>query len=138
VHGDAAGPQAVGNRPPDGRSWEHAPGECLGALRPGRVRVITSADGRVVWVTARGSNALLGFAADRLRTDPARALLAGVQVATVLAVEQKATGVFNIVDDEPAPSANGCPTWPRARGPSGRCGSPHGWAGCWPANRRSR
>lgn len=27
------------------------------------VRVITSADGRAVWVTARGSNALLGFAA---------------------------------------------------------------------------
>ena len=82
MHGDAAGPQAVGNRPPGGRSWEHAPGGCLGALRPGRVRVITSADGRVVWVTARGSNALLGFAADRLRTDPARALPAGVQVGT--------------------------------------------------------
>jgi len=46
------------------------------------VRVITSADGRVVWVTARGSNALLGFAADRLRADPAHALVARVQVGT--------------------------------------------------------
>jgi len=37
------------------------------------VRVITSASGQVVWVTARGSNALLGFSAGRLRTDrPAR------------------------------------------------------------------
>jgi len=46
------------------------------------VRVITSASGQVVWVTARGSNALLGFSAGRLRTDPARALLARVQVGT--------------------------------------------------------
>jgi DNA-binding beta-propeller fold protein YncE len=44
------------------------------------VRVITSADGRVVWVTARASDALLAFSAGRLRTDPARALLASVRV----------------------------------------------------------
>jgi DNA-binding beta-propeller fold protein YncE len=44
------------------------------------VRVITSADGGVVWVTARESDRLLGFAASRLRTSPARSLIASVQV----------------------------------------------------------
>ena len=44
------------------------------------VRVITSADGSVVWVTARGSDRLLGFSAARLRTDPARSLIASVEV----------------------------------------------------------
>jgi len=44
------------------------------------VRVITSADGGVVWVTARESDRLLGFAAARLRTDPARSLIASVEV----------------------------------------------------------
>ncbi len=42
--------------------------------------------------------------------------------ATVLAVEQRARGVFNIVDDEPAPAGG------RAR----RFGCPSGWRGCWP------
>ena len=32
--------------------------------------------------------------------------------------------------------ASGCPTWPRARGRSGRCGSPGGWPGCWPGKWR--
>jgi DNA-binding beta-propeller fold protein YncE len=44
------------------------------------VRVIASADGRVVWVTARGSDAVLAFSAGKLRTDPARALLADIPV----------------------------------------------------------
>jgi DNA-binding beta-propeller fold protein YncE len=44
------------------------------------VRVITSADGSVVWVTARGSDRLLGFSAARLRSDPAHALVASVAV----------------------------------------------------------
>jgi DNA-binding beta-propeller fold protein YncE len=44
------------------------------------VRVITSADGRVLWVTARGSDAVLGFSATRLRADPRHALDAQVQV----------------------------------------------------------
>jgi DNA-binding beta-propeller fold protein YncE len=44
------------------------------------VRVITSASGSVVWVTARASDALLAFSAGRLRTDPAHALLADVRV----------------------------------------------------------
>ncbi len=46
------------------------------------VRVVTSADGRVAWVTARGSNAVLGFATARLRSDPSRALVARVAVGT--------------------------------------------------------
>jgi DNA-binding beta-propeller fold protein YncE len=44
------------------------------------VRVTTSADGRVVWVTARASDALLAFSAAGLRTDPAHSLLAVVGV----------------------------------------------------------
>jgi DNA-binding beta-propeller fold protein YncE len=44
------------------------------------VRVITSADGDVVWVTARASDDLLGFSAAALRTAPSRALRAIVRV----------------------------------------------------------
>jgi DNA-binding beta-propeller fold protein YncE len=44
------------------------------------VRVITSADGSVVWVTARASDAVLAFSASRLRTDRGHALLADVPV----------------------------------------------------------
>ena len=44
------------------------------------VRVITSANGGTVWVTARGSDMLLGFSAARLRGDPAHALIARAAV----------------------------------------------------------
>jgi DNA-binding beta-propeller fold protein YncE len=44
------------------------------------VRVITSGDGSVVWVTARESDRLLGFSAARLRTDPAHSLITSTQV----------------------------------------------------------
>jgi DNA-binding beta-propeller fold protein YncE len=44
------------------------------------VRVITSADGGVVWVTARESDRLLGFSAARLLTDPAQSIVASVGV----------------------------------------------------------
>jgi DNA-binding beta-propeller fold protein YncE len=44
------------------------------------VRVITSADGSVVWVTARESDRLLGFSAARLRSDPAHSLIASIEV----------------------------------------------------------
>jgi DNA-binding beta-propeller fold protein YncE len=43
-------------------------------------RVIVSGDGKTVWVTARGSNALLAFSASLLRTDPKQALIADVPV----------------------------------------------------------
>jgi DNA-binding beta-propeller fold protein YncE len=44
------------------------------------VRVVTSADGREVWVTARASDDLLCFSAAALRASPARALVAVVRV----------------------------------------------------------
>lgn len=44
------------------------------------VRVITSADGTQVWVTARASDDLLCFSAARLAADPAHALVAVVRV----------------------------------------------------------
>jgi DNA-binding beta-propeller fold protein YncE len=44
------------------------------------VRVITAANGREVWVTARGSDDLLCFSAARLASDPAHALVAVVRV----------------------------------------------------------
>ena len=44
------------------------------------VRVVVSPDGNWVWVTARGSNALLGFTAAGLREDRSHALRAVVRV----------------------------------------------------------
>jgi DNA-binding beta-propeller fold protein YncE len=44
------------------------------------VRVVTSSDGRTVWVTARASDQLLAFSASKLISDPSRALLAAVRV----------------------------------------------------------
>src|SRR5271165_5376150 len=50
--------------------------------------VAASPDGKMVWVTAQGSNDLLGFSAAKLRTDPGHALTAQVQVG------QTPTGVM--------------------------------------------
>jgi hypothetical protein len=44
------------------------------------VRVVTSDNGALVWVTARASNDLLCFAAARLESDPGRALVAITRV----------------------------------------------------------
>jgi DNA-binding beta-propeller fold protein YncE len=44
------------------------------------VRVAPSADGRTVWVTARGSDQLLAFSAAKLHTDPTHSQLAAVRV----------------------------------------------------------
>ncbi|HTZ91271.1 MAG TPA: protein kinase [Streptosporangiaceae bacterium] len=46
----------------------------------GSARALLSGNGQVVWVTARQSDALLGFSAARLRSDPAHALIARVMV----------------------------------------------------------
>ena len=46
------------------------------------VRVIVSRDDQTVWVTARGSNALLAFDAPKLISNQSAALLASVQVGT--------------------------------------------------------
>jgi DNA-binding beta-propeller fold protein YncE len=43
-------------------------------------RIVASADGQWVWVTAQSSNAVLGYDAAKLRTDPAHALAAVVPV----------------------------------------------------------
>ena len=44
------------------------------------VRVVVSADGATVWITARGSNELLAFSSARLVSDPVHALVARVPV----------------------------------------------------------
>lgn len=49
-------------------------------VTPGRHGLVTSPDGGTVWVTARGSDALLGFAAATLVRDPRQALVARVPV----------------------------------------------------------
>ena len=67
----------------DLRRAETRPARAVAATVPAGcspVRVITSADGNVVWVTARGSDAVLGFSATRLPADPARARVAVVQI----------------------------------------------------------
>jgi serine/threonine protein kinase/DNA-binding beta-propeller fold protein YncE len=46
-------------------------------------RVMLSADGQQLWVTAGGSNALLAFSVPKLLSDPGHALLARVPVGTV-------------------------------------------------------
>lgn len=80
----AATAQAVGTVTAiDLRQAETRPADAVAGAVPAGcspVRVVTSADGKVVWVTARGSDAVLGFSAAALRTDPRHALLAQVQV----------------------------------------------------------
>lgn len=64
---------------------EHDPAHAVIATVPALyepVRVAVSPDGSIVWVTARASDRLLAFSAARLLTNPARALLAAVQVGT--------------------------------------------------------
>jgi DNA-binding beta-propeller fold protein YncE len=46
----------------------------------GWARALASDNGKVIWVTARNSDALLAFSAAKLRTDPAHALIARVKV----------------------------------------------------------
>ena len=55
--------------------------------------------------------------------------------AAVAAVTRGAPGLYNIVDDDPAPVREWLPSCPRAWAAS-RPGAPRpGWAGCWPARR---
>ena len=56
--------------------------------------------------------------------------------ATVLAVEQKAKGVFNIVDDEPAPASEWLPYLAECAGAKRPIRVPSGWPGFWPGIRR--
>ncbi len=72
------------------------------------VRVVTSADGAVVWVTARESDALLAFSAAKLRTDPSGALLADVQVGEApVGLELAREGSLVVVADSDRFSAAG-------------------------------
>jgi DNA-binding beta-propeller fold protein YncE len=70
----------------DLKTLETVPGDAL--LRQitnvgcNAVRVTTSPNGKVVWVTARQSNAVLAYDAKKLLTDPLHAQLASVQVGT--------------------------------------------------------
>jgi DNA-binding beta-propeller fold protein YncE len=62
---------------------EHDPADSVVATVDARcqpVRVVVSADGRTVWVTARASDDLLAFSAAKLISDPAHALIAAVRV----------------------------------------------------------
>jgi hypothetical protein len=82
---------------------EHDPASAkLGQLNAGcsPARVITSQDGKTVWVTARESNYLLGFAADKLVSDPAHALISKVAVGqSPIGVIQVNNGARIIVAD---------------------------------------
>lgn len=72
------------------------------------VRVVTSADGGQVWVTARESDALLCFDAARLRHDPAHALLAVVRVgAAPVGLALVRGGTLVVVADSDRFSRNG-------------------------------
>lgn len=89
---------AAGFRPGEGRTFQNAhgtlsvisvskaeadpSGSVVATVDAGcqPVRVITSIKGDVVWVTARASDALLAYSADRLVSAPQRAFIAGVRV----------------------------------------------------------
>jgi nucleoside-diphosphate-sugar epimerase len=57
--------------------------------------------------------------------------------ATAAAVERGQPGIYNVVDDEPAPFASGCRCWQARSMPSHRDVSRAGWCG-WPPVRRRR
>jgi len=75
------------------------------------LRLAVSADGRVVWVSARDSDAVLAFSANRLRTAPRQAALAAVRVGaapvSVAPVDQGRRLIvadsdqFNVTDGTP-------------------------------------
>ena len=50
--------------------------------------------------------------------------------ATVAAIERGRRGFYNVVDDDPAPVADGCPRWLRSLGSISRCVYPGSSAGC--------
>ena len=65
---------------------ESSPGTSVVTVRNagcGPARVITSADGKDVWVTAGGGNALEAFSAANLLSDPKHALIARVAVGEI-------------------------------------------------------
>ena len=70
----------------DMRKAETSPGSSVVKTDPagcGPARVITSADGSDVWVTAGGGNTLEAFSASKLLSDPKHALIARVAVGQI-------------------------------------------------------
>jgi DNA-binding beta-propeller fold protein YncE len=66
----------------------------------GPARVITSDNGKYVWVTSGGGNALEAFAADKLTSDPTHALVAKVAVGEIpLGLELIKNGTQMVVAD---------------------------------------
>ena len=57
--------------------------------------------------------------------------------ATVAAVEHGSRGVYNVVDDDPAPSPNGCRRWRKSSGPRGRGACRSSSGGCSPVKSAS-
>ena len=77
-------------------------------------RVAFSPDGQELWVTAAGSNALLGFSAAKLLSDPAHALIARVAVGQSplgLAVISNGSRIV-VADSNKAGGPGSRPTWP--------------------------
>ena len=104
------------------------------------VRVITSADGAVAWVTARGSDALLGFSTALLRSHPARSLVAraGVGEAPVgLALVDNGRQIV-VADSNRFQAPARRPAWPWS-GWGTRWLAARRWPGCCrPASSRAR
>jgi DNA-binding beta-propeller fold protein YncE len=70
----------------DMRQAETSPGSSVVKTDPagcGPARVITSADGSDVWVTAGGGNTLEAFSASKLLSDPRHALIARIAVGQI-------------------------------------------------------
>jgi serine/threonine protein kinase/DNA-binding beta-propeller fold protein YncE len=76
---------------PAGASIHRVPAGC------GPARAMLSADKKVLWVTARDSDALLGFSTAELATDPGKALVARVMVGESPLGETFADGGRRIV-----------------------------------------
>ena len=62
--------------------------------------------------------------------------VADAATATVAAIEHGERGVYQVVDDEPAPRASGCRYWRASCTPSRRGTSRAGWGGSLPVRRR--
>jgi DNA-binding beta-propeller fold protein YncE len=63
----------------------------------GAARALSADNGKIIWVTARQSDALLAFSAARLRTDPKHALVARVMVGETPLGETLVAGGSRII-----------------------------------------
>jgi len=72
----------------------------------GPARVVASPDGKMIWVTARQSDDLLGFSAAKLRSDPKEALLASVPVGQTPTGEVLVDGGTKMIVSDTAQTGN--------------------------------